>query len=338
MESHIIELHGPRRLVITTKEIVSKPRVGIVARTLYSAVSTGTELAAYSGLPGLRPGPVYPRLMGYCNVAEVHAVGDDITTCRPGDRILTFQSHRSSFVCSEQDIILVIPPTADLPATAITYLFHLGYNALLKGDFVPGFRVAVVGLGCIGLCAVTLSSLFGGRTYALSDQAASLEFAASFGAVPVPKGDWQREREGVLTSTYDDGIDLVINTSNTWADWKLGLELARKGGRICVLGFPGRGEQLPDFNPLDSQFFYDKQLSLVACGYTPDLITTPQDLRFTIRRNCRFLHELIVSGKLPAHRFISQTRPWYEIDSVYAVAAERKRSFLTCILDWTAER
>lgn len=335
IKSQVIELHGPRQVVVTTKELDNVPGAdALQARTLYSAVSTGTEVAAYTGMPPLRPGPIYPRVVGYCNVAEVTKVGEKVKAYRKGDRILTFQSHRSTFICSETEIITGIAPDADLPAVATTYLFHLGYNALLKGDFRAGCRVAIVGLGFVGLGTSILTTLFGGSAYAFSNQDASLELASAIGATPYRKDEWRAARDAIFQSTHGDGIDLVVVTSNQWSDWRLALELARTGGCICVLGFPGRGEPLPDFNPLDSQFFYDKQLSVVACGYTPDLPTSPQDLRFTVRRNCRFLLDLILSGRIAPHRLITQIRPWHEIDQVYASAAERKQPFLTCILDW----
>ncbi len=336
MKSYVVELNGPRQVVITEKEIPEQPPSdSVLARTLYSAISTGTELAAYQGLPPLRPGPVYPRLVGYCNVAEVIAVGSEVKDTQPGDRILTFQSHRTAFVCPAREIITSIPSSANLQAAATTYLYHLGYNALLKGELRPGYRVAVIGLGFIGLGTVALAQLFGARTWAFSNQESSLEISKGLGATACRKVEWARHQAEIAKATQGDGIDLVVITSNSWSDWRLALELARKGGVICVLGFPGRGETPPDFNPLDSQYFYDKQLSLIACGYTSDLMASPQDVRFTIRRNCSFLLDLILSSRLDPSALITEVRPWRDIEKVYASAASRKKRFFTCVLDWS---
>lgn len=334
MKSQIIELLGPRQVVVKAKELDDLPGPGeLLARTLYSAVSTGTEVAAYSGMPPLRPGPVYPRLVGYCNVAEVIAVGSEVNNYRPGDHILTFQSHRSAFVCPAKEVIAVIPANADLPAVATTYLYHLSYTALLRGDFRPGYRIAVIGLGFLGLATVALGNVFGARTTAFSSQVASLDLARSLGATPCQKSEWLDSPDKVSAAS-EGGADMVTLTSNSWSDWRLALQVARKGGCICVIGFPGRGELPPTFNPLDSQFFYDKQLALLACGYTPDLDAAPQDVRFTIRRNCGLLLELIVASRLNPRLLITEMRPWHEIEQVYTDAADRKRPFLTCILDW----
>lgn len=128
----------------------------------------------YRGDPPLRPGEVYPRVVGYCNVAEVIGKGSSVSKYKVGDRILTFQSHRSAFVCSEESIITNLPGNVDLIKAATTYLFHLGYNALLRGNFKPGHNIAVVGLGTLGLTVVSLASLFGANVYAFSNQSTSL--------------------------------------------------------------------------------------------------------------------------------------------------------------------
>ena len=334
--SKIIELKNPENIVIKEEKLHADRLKAdeILAETIYSAVSPGTEVAAYKGDPPLRPGKAYPRLVGYCNVAKIIAAGHDVARYSPGDHILTFQSHRSAFICSEESIICKISDGDDLAAAATTYLFHLGYDALLKGGVTAGHNIAVVGLGTIGLNAVALGGLFGANVYGFSNQAASSELAAEFGARKVFKKDNHQVTDIINRETGESGIDIVVSTSNSWADWKLAIRLARRGGKVCVVGFPGRTDPIPDFNPLDSQFFYDKQLTLIACGYTPDYVIDARDIRFTIKRNCQFLLNLILEKKLPARKIISSTFDWQQIQSVYDAIAERKAHFLSGVLQW----
>jgi threonine dehydrogenase-like Zn-dependent dehydrogenase len=336
IEARIVELKGPRKLVFETKTLdLSTLKDGeIAAETLFSAISPGTEVAAYKGDPPLRPMKVYPRVVGYCNVAEIVACGRSVEKYEVGDRILSFQAHRSAFICPEGKIITKVPLEADLTEVATTYLFHLGYNALLKGDLEPGHNIAVVGLGTIGLTTVVLGNLFGANVYAFSNQDSNLKLAVEFGA----RMSFHKDNEGYVENINKDtdgtGIDTVISTSNSWKDWKLAISLPRKGGKVCVLGFPGRTKPIPDFNPLDSQHFYDQQLSLIACGYTPDIEVEPQDIRFTIKRNCKFLIKLITKKKIPAHKIISSVTRWDEIEQIYITMAEKKSPILTCVLKW----
>jgi threonine dehydrogenase-like Zn-dependent dehydrogenase len=336
MEVHIVELHGPRDLAIVTQSLDVEHLQGnqVAAETLFSAISPGTEVAAYRGDPPLRPSKVYPRVMGYCNVARIIAIGDSVTRYAVGDVILNFQSHRTAFICTEESIVARIPPDTDLEAAATTYLFHLGYNALLRGEFMPGMNVAVVGLGTLGITTCALAASSGGRVYAFSSQPESLELAHRLGCRKVFKKDLGDIVGQVTQDTDGLGIDIVVSTSNSWDDWRLTLQLARKGGKVCVIGFPGRTQPIPDFNPLDSQYFYDKQLALIACGMTPDREIDPSEIRFTIKRNCEYLLDLVRSGKLPARALISESVPWHQIQSVYETLSQRKKGYLTCVLRW----
>jgi threonine dehydrogenase-like Zn-dependent dehydrogenase len=328
MECKIVELIGPKKIIIKTVDLKKPEKNEIMAKTVYSAISPGTEIAAYKGDPPLRPSNPYPRLLGYCNLAEITAIGEDVKNWNIGDKILTFQSHRSAFVCEEGDIIVKIPEEAKLMELSLTYLYHLGYNALLKGDFKPGYNVAVIGLGTIGIGALALASLFGGNVYGISNQKQSLTLANKLGAFP-------SNRKNVYNNLNKIPIDLVITTSNTWDDWKLALKLTRKEGTIAVIGFPGRGMNLPQYNPLDSQYLYDKQLRIIGCGYSSDHKVEPHDIRFTRQRNMKYLHNLNLKRLLPSKELISGTYKYTDIKKAYEQLLNRESGVYTFIIDWS---
>lgn len=330
--ARVAELAGPRQLAFREESLRTPDSGEVQARTICSAISTGTEMAAYLGLPPLRPGKIYPRLVGYCNVAEIVDCGADVQDFGVGDRILTHQSHRSAFVSSTEEILLKLPENADPNIAATTYLFHLGYNALLKGGFQAGQEVAVIGLGTLGLGAVALAAALDCRVAAFSNQPVQRERAVRIGATQsFSKADAE---SGDCSPSDYNGAELVITTSNRWPDWQLAMEVARPDAAICVIGFPGRGEPAPDFNPLDSQYFYDKQLRLLACGKAP--VSPPADDpdRFNVKHNCRFLLDLILAGRLPAGELIAGESPAAELPQIYERLAGRNPSELIQILNW----
>lgn len=77
-EATVVVLTAPRRLEFERQPLKEPAPNELLCETLVTAISPGTELAAYIGLPPLRSGLVYPRVQGYCNVARVRAAGSGI--------------------------------------------------------------------------------------------------------------------------------------------------------------------------------------------------------------------------------------------------------------------
>jgi threonine dehydrogenase-like Zn-dependent dehydrogenase len=318
LPSSVFRLYAPRDLRVD-EEILDLGAMGdsqVAARTLFTAVSTGTELAAYRGDPPLRPTPSpYPRLVGYCNVAEVIAVGGHATGYKPGDVVLSGQSHRSAYVCDACSVFLTLPPQLDPAAASIAYLIQLGYGALQSAEARKGQRVAVIGLGVLGLATVACARMMALEVSAVSNQEASLDIARRWGARAVGKDD-----------AVSLGADCVVLTSNLWEDWALSLKAVRIRGTIATLGFPGRGQASPDFNPLDSQWLYDKRLTIKAAGPP----ASPEQLR----HNLVFLIDQMIAGALHAQLLISKTIHWQDLPALYAELAANRGKLLTAVLKW----
>lgn len=332
----IARLTGPRELIF--EEAALDPSTlapdSVLAETLVSALSVGTEMAAYMGKPPLRPGPIYPRVVGYCNVARLLHVGSEVKNYQVGDLVLSFQSHRSAFICKAADLLLKVPADMDLGAAATTYLFHLGYSSLMNSDFRPGSHVAVIGLGVLGMGVIASGQMGGGRMAGFSNQEENLHQAEQLGA---DRG-WLKSDPASITdyvaSTGIGGADIVVLTSDTWEDWLLALKLARKKGTLAVISFPGRGQPPPDFNPLDSQYFYDKQLVILPAASASRQQLPPHEIRYNCQRNCEYLLEMIKQGRLPARQLISAEHDWSELNSVYAALENRQGGNLTHLLKW----
>ena len=333
----IYELAAPKVLIVKEQQINanSLDSQSVFAKTLYSAISTGTELAAWTGKPPLRPSTPYPRLVGYCNVAQVQAVGSAIDDLVEGDVILTHQSHRSSFCCSRQDVLLKAKNMSQTSQKrlATTYLYHLGYAALSEGGYKPGFEVAIIGLGALGFASASLVSAYGGTPIIFSGRSNTsallkhIPFAQSFNKT--------QSRIPYPSAVGLDGADLVINTSDSWLDYELGLNIVRRGGSMVLLGFPGRGMALPAYNPLDSKYIYDKTVTIRQAGYVPDLDVPPIDLRFTIKRNLAHIYSLLESGRLDASPLLKTAYPWNRLQTAYEFLEGRPEDALSAVLEWS---
>jgi threonine dehydrogenase-like Zn-dependent dehydrogenase len=302
LTARIVRLLGPRQLVWDEETLPeSPPSDALLCRT-------------------------YPRVQGYCNVAEVLAVGGAVTSHAPGDRVLSFSSHRSHFLLPAADALLTVPATVPTGQAAVTYLFHLGYNALLRSGVQAGHRVAVLGLGALGLGTVAVAALAGAEVLAVTSHEAAWQLASSFGAAEVRDRGHARERE--------DWADVVVVTTNAWGDLQLALQMTGHRGTIAVLGFPGRETPPGEFNPLDSRYFYTKQLRIEAVGLSPERPDARGFTRFNERDNLAWLLGRIATGALPAAAMIAGSYPAEKIVDAYEALLARRQSPVTCVLEW----
>jgi threonine dehydrogenase-like Zn-dependent dehydrogenase len=191
--------------------------------------------------------------------------------------------------------------------------------------------VVVVGLGVLGLTSVATAVNAGAEVYAISDHPFPADIALSMGARKV----FQRTEAQQLTETLSPSLaDVVINTTGSWEDWRLSLVLAGHQSVVTVLGFPGRGVETIPLNPLDSQFFYMKQLRIQAAGLSPENNDTRQFLKFNEKKNLAFLLSQIQAGNLQPDHLISGTFLWNEIEAAYQSLIKRNNSPISYILQW----
>ncbi len=333
IKSKVVKLLGPHELVFEDESIDENLLSSdeILCRTIVSAISPGTEVAAYEGAPPLRPMKVYPRLVGYCNVAEIVNVGSEVTEYSIGQRVLTFTSHRSHFVIRTKDVLSTIPDTVTSQLASTAYIYHLGYNAILKSKIKYGSSLVVIGLGVIGLCSIALSKLSGAKVFAITNHDLPRQKALEMGAVEV----FSREEIELLKSKLGSRLaDVVITTSNDWHDWERALDLAGMHSKISVLGFPGRGMDGIPFNPLDSRYFYDKQLQLQAVGMSPEINDSRGFLKFNEKDNLSFILEEIERKNIDPNLIISGEKSWKDIEEAYKTLLSREGSPLTFVLNW----
>ena len=279
-------LLGPRRLEF---EDISLDDDGLAPTEIYattdvSAISFGTERAAYFGEPPLRPGPTYPRLVGYCNVASVAAVGSAVTNVRAGQRILTHQSHQSAFIVGANEVLITVPPELPSDVASMTYLAALGLSALQRVSFRPEDVVAVIGLGPIGLATVGVAASAGARCYAVGKGDMRLAKARILGACKT-----------IVADNVNEALaDIVVVAASSWSAWRTALKrCARARAYRCIRIFPGRGEGPPTFNPLEPAHFYDKRTTRRIRGAPASHPTLILDEHTLLHRNLEWLFSRI---------------------------------------------
>ena len=254
----------------------------VFVETQVSGFSTGTDFGNYEGRSTEVPNaPQYPRWVGYSNVGVLAAKGAAVSLLNIGDRIFAAKPHQSAYLADESEMLVKLPPEIDLEQAALGYLTHLGVAGLRQVNYESGENVCVIGLGVIGLCTVAAANAMGARVVAIANDPGGASLARKLGAEQcylsgsVKAGDvW-----GGL------GADIVVLTANTWPAYRDAMEVAAMNGRVSVLGFPGRAQPAPDFNPLDARWLYGKQLTIRGTGHISRSECPASEIRFNVKRS-----------------------------------------------------
>lgn len=220
----------------------------VVVRTLYSAISRGTEATVFrGGVPerqhaamrapfqdGEFPGPVK---YGYLNVGRVLRGPQQLR-----DRtVFCLHPHQDVYVVPAAAVVPI--PDAVPPARAVlTGTLETAVNALWDARPLVGDRIAVIGAGMVGCClARLLATLPGARVQLVDIDPQRADVAAALGV------DFR------APSDADGDCDLVLHTSASSAGLTRALELLGDEGEVVELSWYGdRIVQLPlgeDFHP-----------------------------------------------------------------------------------------
>lgn len=322
-------MFGARDLRFVTEDW-SEAELGandILVTTDVTALSTGTDLGNYEGRSTEVPGaPGYPRAVGYSNVGTVTAVGSKVTRWQSGQRVFSMRPHQSAFVASDADLLVEIPPQVNPDAASLAYLAQLGVAGMRQAHYEAGEHVAVSGLGVIGLCTVAVATAMGARVTAIGNSEFRNQLALQMGA--------DRLLLSGSAAINDLKADLVVLTANPWPAFKDSVNAARYGGRISILGFPGRAQPEPDFNPLDASWLYAKQLTLMGSGFSPRSASEPYEIAFNLNRNLEMIFDYMRRGRLPLQDIITHRVVWNQMQDIYELALSRSKEMAAAVFDW----
>ena len=155
------------RCVTVREEPLAPPGDGeVMAETLVSAISPGTELRVYRGevprgmlvdssIPALAGEFAYPLRYGYAAVARVAELGAGVDAAWRGRLVVSLHPHQSHFLARPSELIPV-PLGLSPEEAAFLPNVETAVNFLMDGRPIVGERVAVFGQKVVGLLTTAL--------------------------------------------------------------------------------------------------------------------------------------------------------------------------------------
>ena len=185
--------------------------------------------------------PALPFSPGAEFAGVVESVGQGVTACKPGDRVMAycrFGAAREKVVLREGQVI-PMPEGLDFDrAAGLCVTYGTSYYALKdRAGLQPAETLAVLGAaGGVGIAAVEIGKLMGARVIACASSADKLAFAREHGADDTIDYSGEDLKFALRALTRERGVDVLYDpVGGAYAE--LALRAMAWDGRYLVIGF-----------------------------------------------------------------------------------------------------
>ena len=251
-----------------------------------------------------------PMSLGYSSSGTIIALGDGLQGFKVGQRVACagggYAVH-AEYVSVPKNLLTPLPDNVDFESAAFTTLTAIALHGFRLAQIQLGERVAVIGLGLLGLLAVQIARSAGCAVFGIDLDARRVALAQQLGATAVLRSQAEDMVQGFSRGR---GCDAVLICADTPSDDPVILagSLARDRARVVAIGAVGL--QLP------RKIYYEKELTFLNSRsygpgrYDPVYEEGGQDypigyVRWTENRNLEACVDLFACGTIDIHPLIT---------------------------------
>ena len=309
----------------------------LLVKTLYSAISPGTELLVYRGqapmdlpadenIPTLDGTLAYPLQYGYAAVGLVMDAGRDLSRDTIGNLVFSFQPHQTHFTLKPSQAIM-LPDSIDPLAAVFLPNMETAVNFLMDGRPLIGERVAVFGQGIVGLLTTALLSryplgdlitldIYPNRRAASQDAGATQVFDPSV--------------EYLLDFVRGaDGVDLAYELSGNPAALDQAIQVTGFGGRVVIGSWYGTKHAHLNLGGA----FHRSRIQLISSQVST--LAPALSGRWTKTRRFDLAWDMI--RQVGPECWITHTIPFRDADKAYDLLDKHPEQTLQVVLDYSSE-
>ena len=331
---------GTERMVV---EFAEKSLLG-KARSRPDLVRQVIDKARREGLLSTI-GAVFNRLeqpmpLGYSSAGTIVTLGEGLQGFQVGQRVACAgggHAVHAEYNVVPQNLLSALPDGVDFESAAFTTLGAIAMHGYRLAETQIGERVAVIGLGLLGLLAAGIARAAGCMVLGIDLDPGRVALAHQMGIKGVLR-DQAEETAGALTR--GKGMDAVLICADTpSADpVELAGAIARDRGKVVAVGSVGL--------KLPRKVYYEKELSFINSRsygpgrYDPTYEQEGQDypigyVRWTEGRNMEAFVELLASSRLDVKPLITHRFPIERAPEAYElITGKAKEPFLGVILTY----
>ncbi len=317
----------------------------VLLATLYSGISSGTELSHYRGTnpfihkvqnpaTHLFEQPAgdrhwYPRSSGYEEVGQVIAIGPGVSGVGLGDLVYGMWQHFSTHIMDGATARRQKLPSGLDPICGIfSRIGAIALNGILDAGINLGETVAVFGQGTPGLIAGQLARLSGATLIVVDLYENRLRLAASLGANHTIDASAVDPAAEIRRLTGGAGADVCLELSGSGLALQQAIRAVATGGKVVALGFY-QGETRGLY--LGEEFHHNRVQVICSQigGINPCL-----SQRWDHARLSGTIMNLQARGKLPLRELITEVYPFEHAADAYRRLDKDAGSAVQLVLDF----
>ena len=281
-----------------------------------------------------------PMPLGYSSAGVIQALGKGLQGYQIGQRVACagggYAVH-AEYNVVPQNLLATLPENVDFDSAAFTTLGAIALHGFRLSEARIGERVAVIGLGLLGLLTVGIACAAGCAVLGIDLDPRRVELAREMGAMAVLRQDAE---EVALGFSQSRGVDAVLICADTPSPDPVELAgtVARDRARVVAVGAVGQS--------LPRKLYYEKELSFINSRsygpgrYDPGYEEQGRDypigyVRWTEGRNLEGFVDLLASGRIDVSRLISHRFPIERAYEAYEIITGKvKEPFLGILLTY----
>jgi predicted dehydrogenase len=282
-----------------------------------------------------------PMPLGYSSAGTIVALGPGLQGFHVGQRVACAGGNyavHAEYACVPARLLTPLPENVDFESAAFTTLAAIALHGFRLAETQLGERVAVIGLGLLGLMEVQIARAAGCQVFGIDIDPRRVDLARSFGIEAVAR---PAAEEAAPAFTRNRGFDAVLICADTSSADPVELAgvLARDRGRVVAVGAVGL--------KIPRKIYYEKELNFINSRsygpgrYDPSYEENGRDyplgyVRWTEGRNFEAVVELLAGGKLQVAPLITHRIPIENAAEAYEViTGKKKEPFLGVLLTYS---
>ncbi len=286
-----------------------------------------------------------PVSLGYASAGVVLEAAGDVVGLRRGDRVACggeFANH-AEILSVPKNLVVKVPDGVRLEQAAFATIGAIAMQSVRQAKAQLGERIAVIGLGLIGLLVVQILKAAGCLVVGIEINPQNLEMGKKLGCQEVILANGKSLLSKISTLTGGYGVDATIIAAGTPSNRPIEMagEITREKGRVVVLGavkmdIPREPYYLKEIDLRLSRSYgpgrYDKNYEEKGHDYPFAYV------RFTEQRNMQCFLELLRDKQIDLAPLITHRFPIEEAIRAYELlGGSNKEHYLGILLEYARD-